>query len=118
MAGSNLGACVPKEPIPTLHLHGDPDNVVPYDGGFVPSQLHRGADFPPVVDSVAAWAEAQGCDGEPPTRRTGDDIERRTWSGCDDDVPVELVTYPGNGHAWPTDPLDGLDELLRFFDLR
>jgi polyhydroxybutyrate depolymerase len=118
MAGTNLSACAPKEPVSLLHMHGDPDPVVPYDGQLTLSQLLATADFPPVPESVAAWATADGCGPDPTTEEAPGPVTTSTWTGCSDDVRVELVTYPGNGHAWPTTPLDGLDELLRFFDLQ
>ncbi|MFI5045116.1 MAG: alpha/beta hydrolase family esterase [Acidimicrobiales bacterium] len=116
VAGVNLSGCAPKEPVPLLHLHGNPDRVVPYDGAFTPSQLLASADIPPVPDSVAAWAKAENCE-EPPTEQDSGGVQRRRWSRCDGSATVELVTYPGNGHTWPTTPVDGLAEILAFFDL-
>jgi hypothetical protein len=29
-----------------------------------------------------------------------------------------LLTYPGNEHTWPDGPVDGLDQVLRFFGIR
>lgn len=119
MSGSNLMGCVPKEPVSLMHTHGDPDEVVPYDGRATLSQILASADFPDVPASVAAWAEADGCDPEPRVTETdGGEVVRQRWGGCDRGVTVELVTYPGNGHSWPTSPFDGLDALLRFFDIR
>ena len=118
VAGTNLSGCAPEAPVPLLHLHGDPDPVVPYDGRLTLSQLLATADFPPVPDSVAAWASADGCAPNPATRTAPGPVSVRTWSGCAQGARVELVTFPGNGHTWPTEPLDGLGELLRFFDVQ
>ena len=118
MAGTNLTGCAPKKPISLLHMHGNPDPVVPYDGQFVLSQLIVSAKFPPVPQSVAAWAAADGCGTDPKITKPTSGVERRLWSDCRDGTEVELLTYPGNGHSWPTKPVDGLDEMLRFFDIR
>ncbi len=118
MAGTNLTKCSPKQPVSLLHMHGDPDPVVPYDGRATLSQLLSSAPFPPVPETVAAWAEADGCDADPTTTTAPGPVTTTRWSGCGDDVQVELITYPGNGHAWPKKPVDGLTELLRFFDLQ
>ena len=118
MAGTNLSGCAPAQPVPLLHMHGDPDPTVPYDGRFTLSQLLSTAKFPPVPDSVAAWAKADGCDADASTTTAPGPVTTRRWHGCADDTRVELITYPGNGHNWPTEPLDGLTELLRFFDLQ
>jgi polyhydroxybutyrate depolymerase len=117
MAGSNLSGCSPPSPVSLLHLHGDVDLVVPYDGGFTPSQLLSSADFPPVPDSVAAWAAANGCAAEPDVTEQPGPVVRTRWGRCGSGTEVELVTYPGNQHTWPTEPVDGLEELLRFFDI-
>jgi polyhydroxybutyrate depolymerase len=118
MAGTNVMGCKPASPVPLLHLHGDPDPTVPYDGRVTASQLLSTADFPPVPESVAAWAAADGCDADPTVTTAPGPVTTARWGGCRDDSKVELVTYPGNGHSWPTAPLNGLDELLRFFDLQ
>jgi polyhydroxybutyrate depolymerase len=118
MAGTNLSGCAPAQPVSLLHMHGDPDEVVPYDGRITVSQLLSSADFPPVPDSVAAWAKADGCDPAPRVTEEDGPVTREVWAGCDSGKRVELITYPGNGHSWPTRPVDGLDELLRFFDLQ
>jgi polyhydroxybutyrate depolymerase len=117
MAGTNLTGCAPKEPVSLLHLHGDPDPVVPYDGRKTLSQLLSTAPFPPVPQTVAAWAAADRCDADPSTQRSAGPVTTTRWTGCPPGIEVELVTYPGNGHAWPKRPVDGLTELLRFFDL-
>jgi polyhydroxybutyrate depolymerase len=118
MAGSNVSGCAPAVPVSLLHMHGDPDPTVPYDGQVTLSQLLSSADFPPVPDSVAAWAKADGCDPTPTTTESPGPVSTRRWSGCGSGTEVELITYPGNGHVWPTLPVDGLAELLRFFDLQ
>jgi polyhydroxybutyrate depolymerase len=118
IAGTNLSGCAPKEPVSLLHMHGNPDPTVPYDGQVTLSQILSSADFPPVPDSVAAWAKATGCDGTPATTEAPGPVTTERWTKCPKGVEVELITYPGNGHTWPTGPVDGLDELLRFFDLQ
>jgi len=117
IAGSNLSGCAPTEPVSLLHLHGVPDYVVPFNGEPTLSQLVSGVPFPPVPGTISEWAGADGCSLVPAVRSSGG-VERTTWSGCSDGVRVELVTYPGNDHRWPDSPLDGLDTVLRFFDIR
>lgn len=117
MAAVNLTGCTPSQPISLLHLHGDPDPTVPYDGSATLSQLLSSEPFPAVPPTVAAWAEADGCDAEPTQTDEGDGVMLSEWSGCPAGIEVELLTYPGNGHAWPTEPLDGLDAVLSFFGL-
>ncbi len=118
MAGSNLADCTPEEPVSLLHVHGDPDPVVPYDGRPTLSQILSSAPFPRVPDSVAEWARASGCAGAPERVEETPGVVRQVWSGCGEGARVELLTHPGNQHRWPNAPLDGLDAVLRFFDVR
>ena len=46
--------CAPGRPLPTLHIHGLADLVVPFGG-------NRLLGFPPVDDSVAGWRARNGC---------------------------------------------------------
>jgi polyhydroxybutyrate depolymerase len=47
--------CNPSAPVAVLQVHGDADSVVPYDGaGLMPS----------AKQSVATWAQKNGCTGE------------------------------------------------------
>jgi polyhydroxybutyrate depolymerase len=118
MSGSNVSGCAPTEPISLLHQHADPDAVVPFDGKPTLTQLLSSADFPPVPQSVAAWAAADGCPAEPTVRTVADGIERSEWAPCGDDTRVELIRLPGAGHKWPMLPgYDALATLLEFFDI-
>lgn len=118
MSGSNVTGCTPSEPLSLLHQHSDPDLVVPFHGGLALGAIVSSAPFPDVPGSVAAWAAADGCAIDPERRTDDGGIERWIWSGCSDGTTVELIMIPKVGHVWPrTDTYDGLDELLRFFDL-
>ncbi len=118
MSGSNVTGCTPSKPLSLLHQHSDPDLVVPFHGGLALGALVSSAPFPDVPGSVAAWAAADGRDAEPERRSEDGGVERWLWEGCGADTTVELVKVPGIGHVWPrTATYDGLEELLRFFDL-
>jgi polyhydroxybutyrate depolymerase len=117
MAGTNVTGCRPSRPVSLLHQHGDADLVVPYGGGVALGSLVSSAPFPPVEDSVAAWASADGCSADPVVR-TDAEVVRTEWSGCADSTRVELVKVPGKGHEWLTKgSYDPLEELLGFFGL-
>lgn len=117
MAGTNVTGCRPAQPLSLLHQHGDADLIVPFGGGLALGSLVSSAPFPPVRDSVAAWAAADGCGAEPTVTQT-DGVERTRWDGCADGTRVELVRIPGKGHEWPTTATyDPLAELLSFFGI-
>jgi polyhydroxybutyrate depolymerase len=116
VAGVNLSGCSPTAPVSLLHIHGDADKTVPFDGSFTPAQILASADIPPVAGSVAAWAKADAC-SDAPKEDTVDGVQRTRWSGCGDDSNVELLVYPGLGHEWPAKPIDALDLIVQFLDL-
>jgi polyhydroxybutyrate depolymerase len=117
MAGTNVTGCAPATPVSLLHQHGDADLVVPYAGGVALGSLVSSAPFPPVASSVAAWARADGCSGEPTVTRS-DGVQRTEWSQCSAGTRVEMVRVPGKGHEWlRTGEFDPLVEVLRFFGI-
>lgn len=117
MASTNLTECAPSKPISLLHMHGDPDPTVPYDGGPSFAQIVSAKPFPAVPPTVAAWAKADQCTSGPARTEQVAGVKVDTWSGCPTGIRVELITYPGNLHTWPKQPFDGLDAMLSFFDI-
>lgn len=118
MAGSNLTGCRPSEPISLLHQHADNDFIVPYRGGVGAGSLLTGQAFPPVRDTVAAWAAADGCGADPVTEPVSEGVERLRWTGCSDGTRVELVTIAGVEHNWPRrGSYDPLTTMLDFFGI-
>lgn len=117
MASTNLTQCAPSTPISLLHMHGDPDPTVPYDGGPSLAQIVSAKPFPAVPPTVAAWAKADGCTSGPERTEQVPGVKVDTWSGCPKGIRVELITYPGNAHTWPKEPLDGLGAMLAFFGI-
>lgn len=87
--------CAPSRPVPVLHIHGDDDQVVRYDGvaGFLSAR-----------SSCERWAELDGCDPTPAVTFTQDDVTCETWTGCNAGAAVELCTIAGGGHTWPGGP--------------
>ncbi len=118
MAGSNVSGCAPPSPVSLLHVHGDPDPTVPYDGSLTASRVLSSAPFPDVPTSVGAWAAADRCEPDPVVAEGPPGVRTRTWRNCADGARVELVTHPGNGHTWPKSPVEGIDLALRFFGIR
>lgn len=117
MAASNLTRCAPTEPLSLFHQHADPDVVVPFGGGVGLGSLLSVQAFPPVRDTVAAWARANGCAPDPAVSADAD-VERFAWPDCPDGIEVELVRVPGRGHEWlDSGDFSSLDELLRVFNL-
>jgi len=55
-------SCHPSHPVAVLHIHGDADPLVPYQGGSVLRQPHL-PKHPSAQATVAAWAERNQCKG-------------------------------------------------------
>jgi polyhydroxybutyrate depolymerase len=86
--------CDPGRAVPVLQFHGTADTIVPYNGD--PSN-----GFPSVADTMAGWADRNGCAGEP-TETFREGVTRcDTWNGCEAGAEIVLCTSTGAGHTWP-----------------
>jgi polyhydroxybutyrate depolymerase len=89
--------CNPSEPVAIRHMHGTKDETVPYEGG---------SGFPPVQQTIAAWAKWNGC-AAPDTTAAPLDIDQKVvgaetkvtrWTGCKPNGDTELWTMEGSTH--------------------
>jgi poly(3-hydroxybutyrate) depolymerase len=88
--------------VSVLHIHGDADDTVPYEGGV----LALGKSIPGAEETLARFAERNGCDamrtdgarldvdGQVP----GDETQSSAHAGCDDGLAAELWRIEGGGH--------------------
>lgn len=102
----------PVSAVPLLIIHGEKDDVVPFDGGtsgkgFVARAQNR--PFLPVRDAVAFWRKANGCDASPVLRQAaGQVIENAT--GCRSGADVDFHDLPQGRHEWPVaEAANGID---------
>lgn len=121
-----LPGCDEGPPVGFQAVYGTGDNVLPYDGGLggnlqgflaenpldesrASTDEQRGQissiAFASVDDTLAAWAERNGCDGEPVEERVSGEVVRRSWPDCDGGAEVVLYVVEGGGHTWPGTPL-------------
>jgi polyhydroxybutyrate depolymerase len=100
-AASMPSACNPVRPVNVAHLHGTLDEVVPFDGGGVPSGF--GAEA-----SVAQWAAHNGCTATTRTATATLDLDSNvagaeTQISVTDSCPasgaVELWRMEGSSHV-------------------
>ena len=94
--------CGATESVAVLHVHGDVDDSVPYEGDV---------DQPSALASVTTWAERSGCDldaaldGEPLdllSSPAGPETKVRNWTeGCGCGLDTTLWTLEGEGHVPP-----------------
>jgi polyhydroxybutyrate depolymerase len=100
--------------VPVVAFHGDADPIVPFEGGGLNSvtiadQNYYRGEVPPSVavptgveESMAGWAEHNGCEPEPQEEAVSDEVRHLTWQGCD--ARTELYVVVGGGHQWPGRP--------------
>lgn len=92
----NPASCAPSQAMPTIHIHGKLDGVVPYAG----SALNL-----PIDNMVGFWGQANGCAGTGAVTSMPDitgDIMGGTYTsfgGCD--AAVSYYVMDGMGHVWP-----------------
>ena len=90
-------ACEPQEPVSVLHVHGEFDTIVVFEGGgFNP-------EFPPVKEGLATWVKLNGCSGEGQEEHDGI-LAHTTYGTCLPGVSVELYVIDGYGHGWLNSP--------------
>ncbi len=111
VGGLRAPATCAADPVPVLAVHGTADTQNPYLGHgpaywsySVPEAAHR-------------WAEHDGCGTNPVVTPVVPGISRTSYTGCRQDVVVELDTLTGKGHVWPAPRPDyAVNEVIwRFF---
>ncbi len=94
--------CNPTKHVSLIHIHGDLDPTVPYQGG---GKL----DTPNIYFSTLDFARANSCTSTP--RGNLDSIEQRYIWDCTNGGHVELANYMQESHQWG----EGYtEEILRF----
>jgi polyhydroxybutyrate depolymerase len=86
-----------QPPIPTYHMHGNEDSIVPYNASLNPF-------FPSAPKSLLQWADFNGCVGTPNITWQGlpGDSYCETYTSCENGVQSTLCTLDGWGHDWYT----------------
>ena len=98
VAGALLDfTCQPQQPVSVLHEHGLMDTVIEYAGGFG----FTGSTFPSVEQSVATWAQLDGCNSVPNVKKQGV-VTHTVYSSCRAGTAVELYRIDAQGHSWPS----------------
>jgi polyhydroxybutyrate depolymerase len=107
----------PRAPVSMLIVHGDADDIVPYDTIALPRPAGRPV---PALEGARFWARANECAGLQPPRDTlaAGRVLRDTWdTRCR--APVVFLTLRGGGHGWPRtihgSAIDATDAIWEFF---
>lgn len=107
-----------RSALPIIMFHGLHDERVPYRQPD-PESASGVRRYSSVIDSSRYWSSQNGCeqhhriDGVPATGFSVD-----TWSGCNENVTVQLITLNEWGHQWPgryfTDKADPQSAIFGF----
>lgn len=102
MQWDDAARCPAGSPVSVLHVHGDRDETIRYEGGSTPT-----GDYPGAVATAGAWAVKDACGGALARTAERRDLEGRIagaetavdrYSGCPG-VDIELWTIEGGAHV-------------------
>ena len=93
-AATQLDPCPSPHPTSVMHIHGNADRLIPYNGG----QGFSVVNGPSVPEVNAFWRNVDQCAA--PTATTSGLVTTST-AGCADNRGVVLITVDGGGHEWP-----------------
>jgi polyhydroxybutyrate depolymerase len=120
-----LDTCTPVHPMPLMHIHGNADPLVPYDGGAggLPLSGRATPIFPAAADEVAAFRTKDGCPSTSDVYFDSGNAHCDHWGPCQGDSEVVFCTISQGGHAWPggtgssseSSPLDATQAIWTFF---
>ena len=129
---NHIADCRPLPPPALLQVHGDNDQVLPYEGW-----IFRTGREVSVAEVMDHWRRLHGCTGQSGERledidpNDGSSVLRLDWTGCVNEPNVRLFKIKGGGHSVPAldapihdDPkkrinrdLDTMAEVWRFVSM-
>ena len=95
-SATQLGDCTSPNPISVIHIHGDADKTILYNGGESATVAHINGPAIPALN--AAW---RGIDNCPAPSITVAPPVTTSIANCPEGRTVELITIAGAGHQWP-----------------
>jgi polyhydroxybutyrate depolymerase len=98
--GSQDILCLAATPVSVIVFHGTADHLVPYNGGSTPYQRGSKRSDTPVVDTVAFWANLDGCSATPRHEESAE-LHTDIYTGCHAGTEVALYAIQGGHHIWP-----------------
>ena len=110
--------CDPARPVPVLSSHGTEDAILLFNGGYgdvgglltgdsvptattAPPEVTVDLDGPGYPETVARWAELNGCENDYVDTDVTESVIRRVYD-CPTDAAVEFYIVVGGGHSWPS----------------
>lgn len=107
MPDNLLADCVPSQPVPTMHIHGDLDLIVPYNGGGLGEQTGFGS-LSSVEETVEFWSNTYAACQETATSDLPNTslldlctVTKTVHDACVNGAEYWNYTINGGGHTWP-----------------
>jgi polyhydroxybutyrate depolymerase len=101
MSTVQSAACALAKPESVFEIHGTADTVIPYKGGYFSTSVGEDTVLS-APNSVARWAQLDGCSTGPTTTAPSSSFTLSTYSACRARSFVVLQTINGGGHNWPS----------------
>lgn len=89
--------CAPQRGVPVIAIHGLLDPVVRYEGQ---DNGAFGGITPSIPVWAQAWAERNQCTDTSETSDSNTGVTTLSYSACEDDAEVRLVSVADGGHTW------------------
>jgi polyhydroxybutyrate depolymerase len=102
MSTVQSATCSLAKPENVYEIHGTTDPDIPYGGGYFSTSVGYDTVLS-APNSVARWAQLDGCTVGPVTTTPSSTISLSTYSHCRGDASVTLRTIIDGVHVWPTD---------------
>ncbi len=102
VAGTITSDCPTPAPISVLHIHGEADANVPFDGSPTTKGTAAGTVRMSVPIALERFRTAAKCPA--PSTSTAGPVTRQS-SACPGGIDVNLITIAGAGHQWPGSPV-------------
>ncbi len=100
----NTTSCKPSRPISILHIHAKNDDHVLYNGGAGENAFNDKSmvsNFTSVPATIEKWVKFNGCNNKPKRVLEKNGAWCDLYSGCKDNVHVQLCVTETGGHSWP-----------------
>jgi polyhydroxybutyrate depolymerase len=104
VAGTMINSCDSPAPLSIIHIHGENDPTIPYNGGpgrrsnDGTGRLPVKIDGPSVPSLIAEWRKIDSCAAATTTKSGAVTTSIAT---CPEGRAVELISVAGAGHQWP-----------------
>lgn len=92
--------------VPMMFFHGSDDTFFPPEGGLAGNNVVN-VRLLSIEESVASWADRDGCSGAPEITLLPDVVDdgttvvREVHGECDEEAAVVYYGIEGGGHTWP-----------------